>query len=89
MEGTVAHFFSEYALDVTVGYVITHHVIQHDISDDSRQGGLLDLPSVVLHHLISYLIDPQDLLNFGLTHPLVIGFAKTFIFQYFLGYYKR
>jgi len=46
-------------------------VIQHDISHDPQQGGLLDLPSVVLGHVISYLTDPRDLLNFGQTHPLV------------------
>ena len=52
--------------------VIVCHVIQHDESHDSQQGGLLELPSVTLHHVISYLTDPQDLLNFGLTHPLVL-----------------
>lgn len=38
---------------------------------DLQQGDLLELPSVVLHHVISYLTDPRDLLNFGLTHPLL------------------
>ena len=51
---------------------IISHVIQHDVSHDPQQGGLLDLPSVILDHVISYLTDPHDLLNFGLTHPLVI-----------------
>ena len=49
-----------------------YHVIQHDESHDSQQGGLLELPSVTLHHVISYLTDPHDLLNFGLAHPLVL-----------------
>lgn len=51
--------------------MIICHVIQHDVSHDPEQEGLLDLPSVILHHVISYLTDPHDLLNFGLAHPLV------------------
>ena len=51
--------------------VIDCHVIQCDEPYNLQQGDLLELPSVVLHHVISYLTDPCDLLNFGLTHPLV------------------
>ena len=66
MEGTVACLSMHIK---SLGCVITHHVIQHDVSHDPQQGGLLDLPSVTLHHVISYLTDPHDLLNLGLTHP--------------------
>ena len=88
MEETTALFFSECAY-IIVDYVIIYHVIQHDISHDPQQGGLLDLPSVVLDHVISYLTDPHDLLNFGLTHPLVVYDAVLNLMSWFLGYCRR
>ena len=69
--------------------MIVNHVIQHDISHDPWEGGLLDLPSVILDHVISYLTDPHDLLNFGLTHPLVVYDALNINVPLCLGYYRR
>ncbi|XP_065889772.1 F-box only protein 32-like [Dysidea avara] len=46
------------------------HTSLHDVSHDSRHE-LLDLPSVVLHHVISYLTDPIDVLNLGLAHSML------------------
>lgn len=45
------------------------HDSLHEVSHDP---GFLELPSVILRHVISYLTDPHDLLNFGLAHPLVL-----------------
>ena len=70
--------------------VIDCHVIQCDEPYDLQQD-LLELPSVVLHHVISYLTDPRDLLNLGLTHPLVniLWIHTLTIILMSTGYYMR
>ena len=81
MEATIAYLLGKWLTRLFTSVIIlpAGHVIQHNVSHDPQQGGLLDLPSVILNHMISYLTDPSDLLNFGLTHPLVDGMFKRIL----------